>query len=361
MNRTHWILTGVLAVQVALLVLIAPWSTGAGADTPRPLLPELESFTPAKIEVSQGHDKNNKSVVLDHDGDTWTLEGQQGYPADAKKLDGLLDTLKGLKVRRPVVTSSRYHEALKVTDTDYERRIRIWQEPKGKPKIDLLVGTSPNYRISHVRLEGDDRVYEARGLMTSDLQADAGSWIDKQFVNVPFENVTQVTVSNKHGRFELSREGDDWKVTPAPGSGKTLDKSKVDSFVRQLASLWLSEPAGSPGTSDYGLDDPAATVEITYRAGGSANGGAAAQEAGAPTKEAGAETSAEGKAGTAAAETKAAAAPRLETVTLKVGSEATGAEGSRYASRNGFDHAVILSKFDAEKATEKKLSDLLES
>jgi hypothetical protein len=317
MSRTQWILSGILAVQVLLLIAAAPWSSETGIESARALLPELESFTPARLEI---HETDERSVALERRGDTWVLGDEDGFPADRSKVDELLESLEGIEVRRPVVTQSRYHDTFKVAEDDHERRLRIWDDPNDDPEVELFVGTSPNYRVSHVRLGDDDRVYEARGLGAYDLRSDATSWVEQTFVAVPYDDVTRLGLSNEHGRLELMREEGAWKLVAPTGSDeKALDVPAVDSLVRSIASLRLSEPAGAVDAPAYGLDDPTATVEITYRAG---------------------EEVAE------------------EVLQLRVGAEVEEGDGKRYASRSGFDHAVVLSKYDADKLTDKKLADL---
>jgi len=317
MSRTQWILAGILAVQVLLLIAAAPWSSDRGMESSRALLPELDSFTPARLEI---HETAERTVALERRGDLWVLADEDGFPADTSKVEDLIEDLEEVKVRRPVVTQSRYHDTFKVADDDHERRLRIWKDADGDPEIELFVGTSPNYRVSHVRLGDDDRVYEARGLGAYDLRSDAMSWVRRTLVDVPFEDVTRFELSNEHGSFELAREDGEWKlVSPAGSESDALDAAATDSLVRAVASLRLSEPAGPAGTPGYGFDNPAATVRIAHRAG---------------------EEAAE------------------EVIEVRVGTDVEDGDGKRYASRSGFDHAVVLSKLDADKLTDKKLADL---
>jgi hypothetical protein len=317
MSRTQWILTGILAVQVLLLIAAAPWSSDRGMESAHALLPELESFTPARLEIEE---TDERRVAIEHRGGEWVLADEDGFPADASKVENLLEDLEKIKVRRPVVTHSRYHDTFKVAEDDHERRLRIWKDADDDPEIELFVGTSPNYRVSHVRLGGDDRVYEARGLGAYELRSDAPSWVKRTFVDIPFEDVTRLTLSNGHGSFELAREDGEWKLVSPPGSGSgTLDPAAVDSLVRSVASLRLSEPAGPAGTPGYGLESPAATVRIAHRAGDEA---------------------------------------AEEVVEVRVGGDIEDGEGQRYASRSGFDHAVILGKLDADQLIDEKLADL---
>jgi hypothetical protein len=314
MTRTQWILAGILAVQVLLLIVAAPWSSGTGVEGSRALMPELESFSPARVEIRES---DERSVTLERDGDVWVLTDEGGYPADPSKVDDLLEDLEGIRVRRPVVTQNRYHDTFKVADDDYERRLRIWKDAGDDPEVELFVGTSPNYRVSHVRLGDDDRVFEARGVGAYDLRGDTLAWVKQVFVDVPFDDVTRFALSNGHGRIELAREEGVWKAIGP--DGPVLDVASVDALVRSVASLRLSEPAGPLDMSAQGFDNPAATLEIAYRAG-----------------EEGAE----------------------EVVEVRVGAEVEEGGGKRYASRSGFDYAVILSKYDGDKLTAQKLADL---
>ena len=230
-------------------------------------------------------------------------------------------------MHRPVVSSSRYHTALKVTEDDHERWLRIWKDPSGDPEVELFLGTSPNYRISHVRLGDDDLVYEVQGLSAHDLRAEAVSWIDKEFVRAPFDRVVGFELRNGHGKFTLEKKDGGWTlVTPSGSSGKKLNQSAVDSFVRSLASLQAAEPGGRADTPAYGLDEPEAVAEITLLS---------------EDPEAGADEGA-------------------EIIRLQVGNEVEDGDGKRYASRSGFDFSVVLSKWEAEKMTDKKLEDLFE-
>lgn len=328
MNRSQWILSGVLAVQVLLLIVTAPWSQGGGAEATRVLFPELESFTPTRLEI---HESDERSVVLARRGDNWVLEEADGYPADSSKVDDLLDSLGEIRVRRPVVSSDRYHGALKVEEDDHERRLRIWDDSGSDPEIDLLVGTSPNYRLSHVRRGDEDRVYEARGISAYEMGSESGAWIDKKLVDVVADNVTSFTLTNGHGTLSLVRASGTW--TLASAADTELDQSAVDSLVRSVSSLYLSEPAGPVDPAVHGFDSPLATVELTTEAPEVPD---LLQDGGTPDSD-----------------TDAA-----EIVTVVLGSEVPDGAGKRYASRSGFDFAVVLSKYDADKLNDQTLDDL---
>jgi len=310
MTRTQWILGGILLVQCALLALVAPWSQRSNAGTPRPFLPALEATTPGRIEI---RGDEGKTLNLAREQGVWTLREADGYPADTAKVDTLLSDLKKIQVRRPVVTSSRYHATLKVTESDAERRIRIYAEGGDDPVVDLLVGSSPNYGSTNVRLAGDDAVYDVRDLRTYDIRPDAGSWIDRKLVDVAAEDVAGISIRAGSSTISLAKSGDAWSMTSPAGEA---DASKVDTWLRGVIGILASEPAGKSDKPELGFDAPAATVELTRTKDGA-----------------------------------------TDTIVLRVGAEVPGSEGQRYARRDGASHAVTLSSWDAEKLLQKKPAD----
>jgi hypothetical protein len=355
MNRTQWILSGVLLLQLLLLVVVkAPFSGESDGASVRPLLPELESFSAARLRIE---DAEAQAVELELTGDAWTLPEAGHFPVDGTKVAKLLADLEDLKVRRPVVSSGRYHEALKVSEGEHERRVQLWEDPADDPEIDLFVGTSPNYRISHARVAGDDRVYEVMGLSAWDLRADAASWIEKKLVDIPADEVIRLNVSNEHGSFSLEKKQGEWLLasasTPAP-EGKTLSQTEVDSLARAFASVFLADPVGAVDDASHGFTAPAATVEIVR---GREEEPVTEEEA--VEAEAGeTEAPAEGAAEEAIDEPAAPRMVELATITLTIGGEVDAESGKRYATRTDFSYTVTLSKFDAERATGKKLEDL---
>jgi len=333
MNRTQWVLAVLLVAQLALLGFMALRSGGGAGQESRALLPELEALSPARIQIEGSGDE---SVTLVRGADGWTLADPAGYPVDGGKVDQLLEQLEGLEVRIPVVSSPRYHATFKVTESAHERRLRIWDSGEEDARIDLFLGTSPNVDVSHVRRGGDERVYEAQGLSTFDLRTETVSWVERKLIDVPFDEVVSVRLRNAHGEFELAREDAAWTLLSPAGAAPALDTAKVDTWVRSLASLYLSAPAGALGDPAQGLDNPAAVLEIRSRAGG--RDLETATEEGAP----------------------APPPAEAETVTVAVGAEVggEGEEGKRYASRAGFGFAAILSSYDTKKIADEKLSDL---
>lgn len=314
MNRSHVLLGGLLIAQIALLVIFRSPFSGAAPLEARSLLPGLEGQTPARIEIGNG---DGETVTLARGEGGWAVADADDYPADGGSIEQLVGKLADLEVRRPVVTSARYHDALGVATDEHEGRVRIWMDGDNGPRFELLVGTSSNYRVTHVRVAGDDRVYEAHGISPYDLRADAEAWISKRFVDVPEEDVRSLKLTNAHGTLELKRDGEGFELVSPQRTDVRLDDDEVSAWVRSLAQFWVSRPGGRLDGPAQGLDEPVASFELGY-----------------------------------------VVDDEQRTVTVSIGAEVADEEGKRFAARSGFDHVAILDSWEAEKVTEKKLEDL---
>jgi hypothetical protein len=323
MTRNQWTLTVILAVQVLLVLLVrGPMAGDMGPAEARPLFPPLEAFAPAKLEIQGAGDEK---ITLTRDGDVWGIDEAEGYPVQDDKVEQLVEKLKEVQVRRPIVTSSRYHAALKVTDDEHERRVRIWNDSSGEPEIDFFVGSSPNYQRTHVRNAGEDLVYAAQGVGAYDVQAEATSWFRGSFVDVKIGNIKSFLLQNNQGAFELQRAEDGtWSVSSPVGmQDRVLDTTKVETLVRAVASLRAAEPAGRRDDETQGLSSPRATAVLRYAE---------------PGGEVGAEVE--------------------EELTLWVGGAPADDESRAYVARSGFEFAAEVYKTAVDKLLEQTVNGL---
>lgn len=257
MTRMQWFLAGLLAVQALLLSIAAPWSEQSGAAEARALFPDLQSDEVRRIAV-EGDD--DAGVTLERDGDGWAVRDAGGFPADRSKVDDLLDQLSKLEVRRPVVTGSRYHTTLEVTDATRQRRVRVWTDGDD-PAVDLLVGSSPNYGLSHVRVADADAVYEVRGLPTYEIRAESSAWIVREILDVEADAVRRIAWTNPRGSFALER--DDVGGWTLDGSEGEVDVAEVDAFLRRVAALRTIDAAGRADEGEMGFGSPSGRLSLS--------------------------------------------------------------------------------------------------
>lgn len=320
MDRTQRLLVGLLLAQLVLILLVrSPFSGGTGADASRPLLPSLEAFTPARVEIEG---KESEKVSLTRQDGGWALEELGGFPADEAKVDELLEKLRGLSVRRPVVSGSRYHAAFKVAEDDNEGRMRIWGDGSDEPEVDLIFGSSPNYRALHVRLGSETPVYEVRDLAVYDVRPDAGAWADMELVDVPEESLLSLAIDNASGSFELVRQEQIWRVaSPETMRDSELDQDEVGRLVGSAVSIRLAEPVGPVGDGPSPPQEAAATVTLRWSPAGGAE----------------------------------------QTLVYWIGDTVEDQETQRRIGRSGFDYTGTVWESSVQPVLEKALADLIGS
>jgi hypothetical protein len=314
-RRTQLVLLGVLALQAVLILLLRnPFADEPGSVEARTLLPGLEGVTPSRIEIEGGED--DQKVTLRRAGNGWEVAELDGFPADAQKIETLVADLGAIRVRRPIVSSERYHDTFRVEDDAFEARIRVWSGDAGDPQADLIVGKSANYQTSHARVAGEDAVYEIRGLTSYQLRADTAAWIVKDVFGASPEQVTGIALANASGTIELERdESGGWRVV---GDGPAPDAETIEDLVRTAASVRFAEAVG-PREEAHGLAAPAVRVTLRWPGGAEAS---------------------------------------LEERTLLVGAEVPGDDAKRYVTREGLDHTAIAWSSSVEKLLDADVAAL---
>jgi hypothetical protein len=323
MNRTQLYLAGLLLVQVVLiLVFRSPFSGASAGYESRPLVPALDAITPGQVEILG---RDDASIRLTRRDGAWRVDDLDGFPADGQKIEELLDSLREIRVRRPVVSSTRYHASFKVAEDDHEARVRLWDESEGGPEVDIIVGSSPNFRTSHVRLAEEDAVYEARGVSPYDLRPAADAWIARDLVDVDESRVVGLALTNEAGTFQLSKQEGIWTVgSPGGDAEAELDQGKVDSLVRQAADIRLSDGTGPVDEVAHGLAEPSATLVLRVR-----------DAAAGPGEEA-----------------------PIRELTVRIGGRPEDDESRRYITRDGFGFTGTIWESSVRRLLEETLADL---
>jgi hypothetical protein len=259
-------LSVLLAAQLLLaggLALASVQRRGGPANTP------LFAFEKAAADRVVVEGPAGAKVELLKAGGAWKVASRGGFPADAGKVERLLDRLAALRRAEPVATSAEAAARFKVADGDFERRVTV--EVGGKPVATALFGTSAAMRAVHTRAAGSGDVQLAE-FSTWETPAAPDEWVDKAVLRIPRGEVEAViaggvTLERSAPVEEPSAEGaappaPSWRATGLP-KGATLDPAAAEALVTAVADLAIS------GVSDA----PAASVPDTFvvtvrRAGG---------------------------------------------------------------------------------------------
>lgn len=261
-------LTLLAILQVALLVWVVMTVARPRTVAPGPLL-SADMTTVTKVTVD---DPDGSSVALAKvDGD-WVLPAADNYPADGTRVQTLLDKIGGLQRNGLVATNASSYARLKVADDTYVRKVALGFGD-GSTKT-IVIGSSPNYGSTHVRLDGDPGVYLVRDLSDTDARADANAWIKQTVTDLAQDDISALELTNANGTFSFHKVGADW-VMDGLGAGESLSPNNVTQMVNDVASLRVHEPIGKEAKPEYGFDDPAAVITITSKAPAKAGTGAA--------------------------------------------------------------------------------------
>src|SRR4029450_12576743 len=119
MQRGTLILTGVLALQLALAGILAlSGNDYAAFDAKDPVV----AFDPAKIDQIAIDQTGGNSVTLKKDGGKWALPASAAAPAPRATVPRFLANLHELRKGFPVATSGDAPARFKVADNMNERR-----------------------------------------------------------------------------------------------------------------------------------------------------------------------------------------------------------------------------------------------
>ena len=256
MSRGNQILSALLVVQIAVAVLVF-WPREAAVAGGEPLLAGIEADQVVRVTISDLVDGQIQLVKVQGE---WVLSGTGDYPCQEDAVPDLLDKMLTIDASRLVSEQETSHKRLRVSAEDHMRKIELLQADNTFQT--LYVGTSPSYSVSHVRVDGQDEVYLASGLSSSDAAVSAASWIDTLYQKVEQDQVTAIALENTNGRFAFTKdEAGTWTMDGLQAE-EILNESAVSGLLGRVSSLRMLVPLGKEIKSDYGMDAPGAVVTV---------------------------------------------------------------------------------------------------
>jgi len=260
-------LSVLLAVQLLVaggLALASVQRRGGPTNTP------LFAFDKAAADRIVVEGPAGAKVELVKAAGAWKVASRGGFPADAGKVERLLDRLAALRRAEPVATSAEAAARFKVADADFERRVTV--EAGGKPVATALFGTTAAMRAVHTRAAGSGDIQLAE-FSTWETPAAADEWLDKAVLRIPRGEIEAViaggvTLEKVAPAGEATPATDaapvapTWRATGLP-KGSTLDAAAADALVRAVADLSITGVADAPAASV-----PDTLVVAVRRAGG---------------------------------------------------------------------------------------------
>jgi hypothetical protein len=232
-KRITW-LAGLLVVQLVVVAVLLFARGGFREPETGPLL----AFDAAAIDGILIEEGKDKSLELRRGDAGWTVAGQipaNQVPADDDKVGDLLEKLAGLQAPWPVATTASARDRFEVTDENRQRLVRLLTGDR--TAAELLLGTSPGFRRLHVRVPGQDAVYEV-DLSHFELSTSADEWIDRAVLAAEGE----VSAVAREGKWRIARSDDGWMLDD--GAADTAKAQEMADRFANLRVLGMAEPAG---------------------------------------------------------------------------------------------------------------------
>lgn len=259
MNRQNQILSILLIIQLVIAAVVF-WPRQPVTASSEKLLAGLDVDKITRLTIS---DAQGQQIQLTKGANGWVLPQADDFPTLADKAPNLLNKLAAIKTNRLIAQTSASHKQLKVAAQDYERLIEL--ESSDGTRYKLYLGTSAGYQNTHVRVEGQDKVYLAAGLAVADAPVQPSGWIDTKYFSIPQDQIVALTVENKNGRLEFEKDASGAWTLKGLAADEQVNASAITSLVSRLASVTMLRPLGKTEQDAYGLKSPGAIVTIKTR------------------------------------------------------------------------------------------------
>lgn len=226
------------------------------------LAPRLQNAV--RVEITT----KGKTMTIARSDAGWGIAERGGYVVQANKLRELLTGLTELRILEPRTSDPAQFARLGLDDPmkpDSTAVLLRVKDAAGATLAELISGhrrtrTQGNVAESvYIRRPGEERTWLAEGRLVAD--ADPQLWFDRDIMNVPLNQIEQVSVSRDGAVLALRREDDRLKVTE-PADAPRIDPLRVEDVARAFEMLTFQDvrplaemPGSLVGTARFVLKD----------------------------------------------------------------------------------------------------------
>ncbi len=281
MQRWIPVLAVVLGLQLALAVALGLSADRLTAQKPgTPLVQaKLDAADQLSIEGPTGDEEptdgaaeSTGSVTLKKQNGTWVLPSYYDAPADASKVQGVLDKLADIKRGYAVATTAGALKRFEVAEDTFERRVVVSENAQSLATIYL--GSSPGLRKTHARTAADEAVY-AVDLTAYELPSQASDWLDSDLLKIKPEALAAIAITRTgQGSVRLVHHdpgADDettrtWSAEGLP-EGERLGAQQAQTLARSISELRVDGVLGTEAKPEWRQDQPMLTLGLEQRDG----------------------------------------------------------------------------------------------
>jgi hypothetical protein len=237
-------------ILVAVILALSVYLILRKQDRTHYKLPEVPPIAEADISKIEIFKKGNAITLIKKDT-IWRI-APQGYPADAGKVEGMLDAIEKLTLTALVSESKSYTRY----DLGADQKLTVKAWAGDKLKRDFAIGkVAPSYRHTFVRVSEDYRVYHASGNFRNVFDQTVDTMRDKVVLKFDKAEITEIRVSKgeeskifgrKQVPVEIKLEQEAAASRPPATTTETLwetaegqkaDEAKLDRLLTILSNL----------------------------------------------------------------------------------------------------------------------------
>ena len=216
-------LTIALGAQLLLVALVWGLQTG-DVEEPEPFL----GFDADAVDALSVADDGQTVTVTRADG-AWTVA--EGLPADANKVDRVLEKLAEAEGGWPVATSASAMTRFEVTEEEHQRHIVVGAGDE--TLADVYLGTSPSYQRVHARHASGGPVY-AIDFSNYEAGAEVSDWLKKSLLQP--EGALQSVARVGEAGWTLTSTDDGWSAQGA-GIDAAIDQEEAAEYTARFTGL----------------------------------------------------------------------------------------------------------------------------
>ncbi len=235
-----------------------------------PNIPHVSTSEMTKVEIS----KPDGKILLEKKEERWRIS-PEGYPVEAFKIKGILDTIGTLTLTTLISESKSYERY----DLHKQKRISVkaWSGDELKREFDVGK-VAPSFSHTFVKIAGDERVYHAQENFRERFDQTAENLRDKAVLRFEQEEIQKLDIIRGKDSLSLTRKTLPVEVTTSQGDeiqdkepprmepmwrtpgGRGVDEPKLKRLLATLSRLNCS--AYIEGREKGDFKDPVYTIEL---------------------------------------------------------------------------------------------------
>jgi len=241
MNNRRFLTLGIVAVVLLALALWVAQPDYNQHTTSRLFLPKLSGQLSEIDHLSVFGGSETARAELKKVDNKWTLQQRSGYPADSKKVGGLLIAVAEANIAETKTAKAENHAKLELEDPlKADAKSQLVKFGGGGKDFAVVIGKQERGG-SYVRRDGQDQTYLLDRVLT--VPNEATDWLETNIVDLSSADVSAVDETAKNTPpVHLARgENDLWQLSEIPKGRKAKAASMLGAAAGSLSGLYFSD------------------------------------------------------------------------------------------------------------------------